>query len=36
MTPLHQAAEGGHAGTAHFLVEKGTDINIKDDDGVRE
>ena len=35
-TPLHLAAEGGHAGTAQLLVEKGADINVKDNDGVCE
>ena len=35
-TPLHWAAEQGHAGTAQFLVDKGADINIKDNDGVCE
>ena len=35
-TPLHRAVEQGHAGTAQFLVEKGADINVKDNDGVRE
>ena len=35
-TPLHLAAEEGHAGTAQVLVEKGADINIKNSRGVRE
>ena len=35
-TPLHWAAEQGHAGTAQFLVEKGADISVKDSHGVRE
>ena len=34
MTPLHLAAEQGCASTAQFLVEKGADINIKDNYGV--
>ena len=34
MTPLHWAAEKGHANTVHCLVEKGADINIKDGSGV--
>ena len=34
-TPLHWAAER-HADIAQFLVEKGADINVKDNDGVRE
>ena len=35
-TPLHMAAEESKEGTAQFLVEKGADIKIKDNDGVRE
>ena len=36
MTPLHSAAIGGDADTAQVLVEKGADINIKDNNGVRK
>ena len=34
-TPLHWAAFYGHTDTVHYLTEKGANINIKDDDGVR-
>ena len=30
-TPLHLAAEAGHMDIVRYLVEKGADINIKDD-----
>ena len=30
-TPLHLAAEAGHMDIVRHLVEKGADINIKDD-----
>ena len=36
MTPLHWAARQGKVGTVQILIEKGTDINIKENDGVRE
>lgn len=35
-TPLHVAARNGKADTVRYLVDKGADINIKDDDGVSE
>ena len=35
-TPLHWAANEGEEGTAQFLVEKGADINVKHNGGVRE
>jgi len=34
MTYLHLAVEGGHMNTVKYLVNKGADINIKDDHGV--
>lgn len=33
-TPLHVAARRGHANIVKCLVDKGANINIKDDDGV--
>ena len=36
VTPLHCAADKGKEGTVLLLIEKGADINIKDNDGVRE
>ena len=30
-TPLHLAAEGGHVDTVRYLVDKGADLNIKND-----
>ena len=36
MTPLHSVAMGGDVGTAQILIDKGADINIKDNNGVRE
>ena len=35
MTCLHLAFEGGHMNTVKYLVDKGADINTKDDRGVR-
>ena len=35
-TPLHLAARAGNEGTIQLLIEKGADINFKDNDGVRE
>ena len=35
-TPLHWAAISGEEGTAHILIEKGADINVKDNYGVCE
>ena len=36
LTPLHVAARHGRVATVKYLVdEKGVDINIKDNDGVR-
>ena len=34
MTPLHVAAETGHCKILRYLIDKGGDINIKDEDGV--
>ena len=34
MTYLHLAVEVGHMKTVKYLVDKGADINIKDDLGV--
>ena len=34
MTPLHLAAESGHIKIVNYLVDKGADINIQDDNGV--
>ena len=36
MTPLHWAAYEGKVGTVQILIENGADMNIKDNDGVRE
>ena len=33
-TYLHLAFEGGHMNTVKYLVDKGADINTKDDHGV--
>ena len=33
---VHWAAEEGREGTVQLLIEKGADMNIKDNDGVRE
>ena len=35
-TPLHWAAGEGEEDTVQLLIEKGADINIKDNLGVRE
>ena len=35
-TPLHQAAYGGHVDAVTYLVQKGANIDSKDDDGVSE
>ena len=35
-TPLHRAALEGEEDTVQLLIEKGADINIKDDLWVRE
>ena len=34
MTHLHLAVEGNHMNTVKYLIDKGADINIKDDSGV--
>ena len=34
MTPLHLAAESGRIEILNFLVGKGADINVQDDNGV--
>ena len=37
MTPLHDAAEGGHDGAVEYIIQAGADVNIKDDvNGVSE
>ena len=36
MTPLHLAARQGHVDIVRYLVDKGADLNIKDEDGVSE
>ena len=36
MTPLHWAADGGRVDTVKYLIEKGAEVNSKDDDGVSE
>ena len=35
-TPLLCAAIAGHVDIVRYLVDKGADLNIKDDSGVRE
>ena len=34
LTPLHRAAQEGHADTVQYLIGSGDDINIKDGYGV--
>ena len=34
MTPLHLAAENGHAQVEVYLIDQGADINIQADNGV--
>ena len=36
VTPLHCATIAGKESTVQLLIEKGADINVKDNDGVRE
>ena len=36
MTPLHEAAGGGHGGAMELLLQAGGDVTIKDNDGVSE
>ena len=33
-TPLHSAAEEGHVDIVRYLVDKGADLNVKDEIGV--
>jgi len=35
-TPLHVASFRGNTETVEYIVEKGADVNIKDDQGVSE
>ena len=35
-TPLHAASFRGNIETVKYIVEKGADVNIKDDQGVSE
>ena len=35
-TPLHMAAQSGHADMVRYLSDKGANVNIKDNDGVSE
>ena len=35
-TPLHSAAQKGHVNIASYIVDKGADLNIKDNNGVSE
>jgi len=35
-TPLHMAVESGNDATVRFFVDKGADVNIKDNKGVRK
>ena len=35
-TPLHNAAEEGHADSVELLIQAGAVVNIKDYDGVSE
>ena len=34
MTPMHMAAERGFVKIVDYLIDKGADINIKDENGV--
>ena len=36
MSPLHWAADEGHVDTVKSLIEKGADVNCKDNDEVSE
>ena len=36
MPPLHWAADGGQVHTVKYLIDKGAEVNRKDDDGVSE
>ena len=36
MSPLHWAADGGHVNIVMCLIEKGAEVNSKDDAGVSE
>ena len=36
MTPLHEAATGGHGGVVEYLIQAGADVTIKDVNGVSE
>ena len=36
MSPLHWAADGGHVDTVKCLIEKGADVNCKDEYEVSE
>ena len=36
MSPLHWAADGGHVDTVKSLIEKGADVNRKDNEEVNE
>ena len=36
MSPLHWAADGGHVHTVKYLIDKGAEVNSKDEIGVSE